>query len=365
MEEKDKNENELIALIKSVWDGRKLIIIITSIVTVVGIIAAVEAEKEYSASTTMVPHVGQGRSLNSNSLRGLAFLAGFNLNTGSGQNEISPALYPDIVRSVPFQLELAEMMIYSPDLGKEMKLKDYLTVRKPGVSISRKIKQYTIGLPKTIARGFSKPKPEEEQLRIAPEADTLRRLTSSQFGMLISLRTRIQMSTDPVSGTIQLSVTMGEAIPATQVAVKTQQLLQETITKFKTKRALEQLEFTEQLYLEKKALYEQAQEKLADFTDRNRIISTASARNEETRIRSEYDLAFQVFSELAKQYESKKIEAQESAPSFSVIHPVITPNIRSAPNRIQMVIVGGFLGVFIGLLALFARNGYRFLKARL
>ena len=47
---------DLIALIQKVWKSRKSIALFTLIFLVIGILAALFASKEYTASTLMIPH---------------------------------------------------------------------------------------------------------------------------------------------------------------------------------------------------------------------------------------------------------------------------------------------------------------------
>ena len=91
MEQTDNNYNmynmppeeeegiDIIALLKSLWEGRKTIIICTGVFVVLGLVAALTMKRTYSVTTVMVPQVSSGGG--SSSLSSLASLAGINLSS--------------------------------------------------------------------------------------------------------------------------------------------------------------------------------------------------------------------------------------------------------------------------------------------
>ena len=74
---------------------------------IIGLIVAIFSQKEYTASSTMVPQLSKSQS-KLGGLSSLAAMAGFNLDMNMETSELSPYVYPQIVQSVPFQLELME-----------------------------------------------------------------------------------------------------------------------------------------------------------------------------------------------------------------------------------------------------------------
>ena len=78
-------------------------------------------------------------------------------------------------------------------------------------------------------------------------------------------------------------------------------------------------------------------------------------RTHEEQLQNEYQLAFEVYSELAKQLEQSMIKVKEDTPLFSVIEEVIVPIEKSKPNRKLILIVWIFLGVILGIGIVFSR----------
>lgn len=78
-------------------------------------------------------------------------------------------------------------------------------------------------------------------------------------------------------------------------------------------------------------------------------MSTAIAKTEEERLQSEYQIAFSVYNELAKQLETAKIQVKEETPVLTVIEPITIPNEKSEPKRSMIVFIWTFLGGIVGV----------------
>lgn len=128
-----------------------------------------------------------------------------------------------------------------------------------------------------------------------------------------------------------------------------QDLLQEQVIAYKISNAQEQLKFTEERFEEKKKEFEEIQSRLANFRDRNQNIASAAVLNQQQRLEAEYNFAFSIFTELAKQLEQARIQVAKDTPVFSVIQPVTVPVEKSAPKRplilVIFIILGGIMAI--------------------
>ena len=64
---------------------------------------------------------------------------------------------------------------------------------------------------------------------------------------------------------------------------------------------------------------------------------------------SEYQLAFSVYSELAKQVETQKIQVKENSPVFAVLQDAVVPLEKSSTSKIMTLAIWSFLGLFVGV----------------
>ena len=357
------DEIDLIALVKTLWNGRKLIIKTVLVFMLFGLTIAIFSDKEYTASSTMVPQLSSSKS-KMGGLSSLAAMAGFNLNMNMESNELSPYIYPQIVQSVPFQLELMEAPFNFEGIDHPISIYEYyINYAKPNV-ISL-ISKYTIGLPFVIINALKPDKPEvtpaiaSDSLLYSPIA-----LTESQELIRKMLSKRVTLETNDKDGYVLLNAIAYDPKLAAQVAHKAQTLLQKYITEFKIKKATAQLNFINERYAEKKKEFQKAQSNLAIFVDRNKNVTSAVARTEQDRLQNEYRLAFEVYSQLAQQLEQAQIQVKEDTPVFSIVKPVTVPLERSKPNRPMILIIWTFLGGIIGVGWIFAKHFLSTIKSR-
>ena len=344
-----EDETNLIALVKTLWEGRRTIIKTLIIFTVLGLFIAILSKKEYEAYTVMVPQI-ENPSSNLGGLSSLASLAGFDMNMNAGTEAISPILYPEIISSVSFQLEIMNAEYTFDELEEPTSLLDYYSnIYKPGVFGT--LKKFTIGLPGLIKSAKQRAQPEKESdsksdiIRLTLEQDEVRKIIGKNISLVLNDN----------NGQLTLAARFHQAYLSAQVAQKCKELLQEYVTQFKIEKAAAQLEFIRERYEENKKEFEEAQSKLAAFRDANKNITSEIMRTHEEQLQNEYQLAFEVYSELAKQLEQSMIKVKEDTPLFSVIEEVIVPIEKSKPNRKLILIVWIFLGVILGIGIVFSR----------
>jgi uncharacterized protein involved in exopolysaccharide biosynthesis len=158
----------------------------------------------------------------------------------------------------------------------------------------------------------------------------------------------VVVKVDEKNGYIALSASMPRPVMAAQVAAQAKRLLEKYITRFKLQKAQSNLNFIEARYEEVKADFEETRRALAAFRDANHSITSAVAAMRESSLENEYDLAFAIYSELARQREQARISVKEDTPVFTVIEPVTVPMHRSAPKRKIILAVSLVLGLAAG-----------------
>ena len=352
------DEIDLLALAKTLWDGRKTILIYALIAGLLGVFIALVSPKEYSSSTTMVPQTAQtGSKLGG--LSSLAAMAGFNLDMASGREDLSPMVYPQILNSGPFQLELMNTPFSFSDVDHPVSLYEYyIEIAKPGVLSL--VGKYTLGLPGVIIQAI---KGENVEKTISVEKGPFS-FTEKQEGVSKMLKAKVMMSIDAKQGILTLQASFHEALLSAQVADQARELLQKYITHFKTKKSSEQLSFIEERYQEKKQEFEKAQNRLARFRDQNRNMSTSVARTEEERLYSESSIAMNVYNELSKQLEQAKIQVKEETPVFSVLEPAVIPHEKAKPKKAMIVFIWLFLGGIAGVGTVFGKEFFSGIKQK-
>jgi len=352
------DEIDLIALAKTIWESRKFIIKMVIVFMIMGVAVAFLTPKQYTSSTTMVPQLSNSSS-KLGGLSSLAAMAGFSLNTNTTSTDLSPYIYPQIVQSVPFQLELMNNTFHFSNVEQPVTLYEYYTeYYKPGIFAS--IKKYTFGLPGVIIKAI-KGAPKETTVLVSD--DKAIRLTKDQDQIRQIIANNVTLETNDKDGYVTLRSTFGEAPLSAEIAQKAQELLQQYITEFKIEKAGAQLEFIQGRYEEKKTEFEKAQAALASFRDRNKNVTSALARTQEERLQSDYQLAFDVYSQLAQQLEQAQIKVKEDTPVFSIIKPVVVP-IEDNNSGFMTLLIWTFLGGIIAIAWVFGKQFLSTVKER-
>lgn len=132
-------------------------------------------------------------------------MAGINLGTSSGEDALSPELYPDIVSSTPFLIELFDVKVKDQKAKVDTTLYAYLKEeqRSPWwsaiFSAPFKVLGWTLSL--------FKDEPEEGDAKLDPF-----RLTRDESAIADALSKRISVSVDKKTGVTTLSVTMQDPL---------------------------------------------------------------------------------------------------------------------------------------------------------
>lgn len=351
-----KDQTHTLLLVKTLWNGRKTLWISLFIGAVMGIFVAIFSTNEYTATTVMVPQMGnKGQS----QLGGLAALAGLDITGMNQTNELSPILYPKIVNSIPFKLELMYTPIKFSKFENSISLFEYYTKFKK-LSVLEVLKKYTIGLPSLIIEVF-KTKPEKIKLPKGSNNQPIL-LSKDQYTVSNILDDVISLEVDKKDGFLILIVKMPEALAAAQVAKKSQQLLQRDITNFKVEKAKADLDFIQERYNEIKAQAEGYQIDIAQKTDQYKNLTSNLPQVQTTRILTKYGITSSIFQELAKQLEQAKIQVKKDTPTFTIIEPVSVPNEKSKPNRALILITCFFLGAIAGVSIIFGKQYFEVIK---
>jgi len=339
-------EIDLTVLAKRLWNGRKSILGFLLVFTIIGIFIGLFSPIEYTSKTVMVPQI-QSKSTGLGGLGSLAAMAGFNLDAlQSGSSELSPLVYPQIIQSFPFQRAIIHSSYNWNGLPKPVSLMFYYDsiykINPFGI-----IKKYTIGLPQVLFK-YLKHEPVEKNC-LSLDTKSVMTISKEERDLRILLNEWLTVTVNSKEGYITLTAIGPEPLVCAQIALKAQQLLQKQVAEFKIDKAKQNFIFVQSLFEEKEKQFYDSQLRLANFRDQNHNLESAKAKTEEEKLQSEYQLAFSVYSEVAKQLENAKIKIKEDTPIFSIIEPVSIPNEKSKPKKVVIMVIWFFIGGILGV----------------
>ena len=336
----DEDSIDIIALLKTLWIGKKLILKTTILFFVIGCIVALLSPVVYTSQTTFVPQVSDDQMPSpKGSLGSLASLAGINLNEVSTTSDsyLSPLLYSKLADSEEFSLNIVNEEIVNLN-GDKLTVKEYLILNKSffNFNIIGFIKKYTIGL--FTNNGTKENNEAFKGFNFLSEED---------FDIIESFKEKFIIDLNEKEGYIKVLASDESAFISTQLVQVITQNLQLKIIELRTNKIKERLEFSGEQYELKQGEFDLLQKKLADFKDSNKNISTARFMSELQKLESEYQLQQNILMTLASEYNNNKIKLNKDTPIFSVIDEVSVPNERSKPKRSLIALIFMFLGILL------------------
>ncbi|MDE7475036.1 MAG: chain-length determining protein [Duncaniella sp.] len=338
----DEEEIDLLEIAAKLWKSRRTIFIYSGIAAVIGLIVAFSIPKEYTTTIKIAPELN-GASSGSGKLSSLASMAGINLGSAnSGADAVMPQLYPDVLSSTPFLVGLFDVPVTDSKTHQTYTLYSYIEDETSGTWWG-----YLFSLPfKAIGGVMSLIRGDEEEGDGDGKLNPFR-LTKDQEDVKKALAERIVCSYDQETGVNTISVTMQNPLVSALLADTVAAHLQEFITDYRTSKARQDLAYAEQLNEEARKDYYDAQQRLADYLDRNQNLSFHSGQVTRDRLTNESNLAFSLFNQTSQQLQMAKAKVQETTPVYATVEPATVPIKPSKPSKPMILIGFIFLGAVI------------------
>lgn len=358
--EEEESSIDIMAIVKRLWSKRKYILIVTGCFMVLGLFMAILSKPIYTSSCTFVPQMGSKKSSSLSSLAALAGVSTLDLENGAS---LSPLVYPQLMENADLQRELLYTKLHFEDWDEPVSLFDYyMNPDYQKFSLGGVIFTYTYGWPLVLLGELLPQKPEEDiSGEVAPTDGKVSRISAfskDEYDCLKILSEQISVSVDKKEGYLSLSCKMGEKLAAAELCETVFNLLEKYITAFKVEKAKQNLEYMQGRYEEVRRDYEQKQMALAEFNDANRGVLSATAQTRRDQLLADYNLAYTLFSDMARQYTQAEMQVKEDQPVLSVVKSIVVAN-RKSNSRAKTLIIWTFLG---GVLAVGSVIGLDFLK---
>ena len=331
-QEEEELEIDLMEYARKLWAARKLLLKVAGIAVIVGVVIALTTPKQYTVSVTLAPEMGKSGGSSLSGIASMLGVGGFNM--GNDADALNVTLYPDIVSSTPFILDLMDTPVSTldeeePDTTLVGYLKEYTSSSLMGTVMS---------LPfKAISGVISLFKSDEE----AGTSNGINpfQLTLEQSQIVAGLKQMIVASVDKKTGVTTVSVTMQDPLVAAMLTDTVIVKLKEHITKYRVSKAEDDCKYWEQLNDQRRDEYHSKQKLYANYVDANKNVILQSVRIEQERLQNEMNLAYQVYSNVATQLQMAKAKVQEAKPVFAVVEPASVPLRPSGTSR-KMILVG-------------------------
>lgn len=344
-------EIDVYDLLKTINNRRTILVNTLLIFLALGLIVAILSNEEYTTNVKLLPESQSELPLGR--LGSLATQFGFSVAPQASGDILAANLYPDIIKSNAFIVELMDYEVTLANNSQKLPLKVYIddyqnkSYLKQLITIAVTLKNWVTDESENELSNIDKAFSDQDKI------NRLIEMSKEDWEILRDIKDRITTILDNETGIVSVSVKMQDPLVAADIADEIVQMLSDYIIDNRTKKARRDAEFVEERFKEAKIQFEQAQRELAEFNDANRGQLTALAKTEEQLLQSRYNLKFNLYNSMAERLEEARIKLQEDTPVINIMEPAAVPDKKSEPNRILILIMFSGFGVFIGVLLIY------------
>lgn len=327
MEEKD-NQIYVIEVIKRIAQHWKLFIIVSIITFALACAIILPVPRYYVSSVELAPEMNGNMSSGGGGLADLASSVGINLNNGQNIDAIYPDLYPELMQSNDFLINLAGCRVKTNDGKVDTTYYDYLRAFQKKNPLLAPIA--------AIKKSFTKK--EQPQYRSVKKLNIFN-LSKDESCVLGKMRDNISCSIDKKTGLINISVKDQDPLVCANISDSAMAQLQDFIIRYRTSKAKNDVKYYSKLTSQAKAEYEKARRLYGYYADANTDVTLQSIKSKEEDLENDMQLKYNAYSAMLTQLQSARAKLQERVPSFTVVKSASVPIKPAGPKRMIFVLI--------------------------
>ena len=344
MEEQKKKMINMVEFIKILYADRKKVCIYSLTAGVIGVLLAFGTPKIYQSTVVLAPEEsGNGFS---GSISSLASMVGMNMKIGKTGDALYPEIYPDLMVSTDFIVGLFPITVTKDKTGEQYTYQDYLQNHQ-----KLAVGEYPMAL---IFSLIDKLKSDDEP-GPGHQVDPFR-LTKKEDEVAKAITHNINCSVDKKTNVITIVVEDQDPLIAATVADSVQLHLQRAITEYRTKKARNDLEYMNQLFVEARKQYDKARQTYAAYADANQEVVLQSYRMKEEDLENDMQLKYNIYQQVVGQLQLAQAKLQERTPAFTIVQRASVPIKHSSRSKLMTLIIWMFLGFMVRGAMLLWRN---------
>ena len=329
--------------LRVVWRKRAIYIKYISISVVLALIVAFSIPKTYSSSVILAPE-SQSSDMASG-LQNVASFAGISMS-GFGEDAYSIDLYPSIVSSLDFTLDLGRVKVYSADLGFQTTYAKYLQEHYKQAWWMYPVSWFNSFVSMIV--GSDVPVPTEGDSLPSP-----RFMTKADYAVSNKIQGNVRCAVEQITGVISVTVLDNDPVIAAIVADSVVARLNRFIMDYRTRKARKEYEYAAQLCDSARKSYIEVQNRFVDFASTHNQIYSAAHRAEMDFLENEVALAYQSYSSMVAQMQMAQAKVLESTPVYTIVESAYVPLYADSPKKLLVLIAFVMFACIIATLKVF------------
>lgn len=329
-------EFSLKELIQHFKQNQRWFYINSTIAIILGVIIAFSIPKVYTSTVRLVSEAPKEGALGG-SVGSLASLAGLNLS--NSEDAIGPSLYPDVVASNKFLIDL----LYTPvttNEGKQYRtFMAYAQAEERDTWWSAAIKFFLKGI-KSLFTKKTTHSPSDRQ-RFNPAF-----LTPEQESLVKGMKGTVECSVNDDSGVISLKSYAQDPLVAKIMVEAARRYLQDFITEYRTSKVRNNLAYYTSLEKQLHKKYLTLQKRYVDYADSHLSPSLVAYSSKITDLENEMQAAYTAYSQMKQQVVIAEGKVQERTPVFTTVEDAYVANRATSPRKILLLLSFLLIGFF-------------------
>lgn len=328
---------DLRVVVRNLWRRKWLFVKVWIVTFVLACAYILPQPRTYNTSLTLAPEMG-GQSAGG-TLSSLASSFGFDLGSVQSEDAFYPELYPDVMATNEFLVNLLNVRVKSMDGAIDTTYLNYMTKHQ---------QQNPLGYPfrwckRQILSLFGEaPNPIAQNKPLDP-----RRLSKEEDALIDKLRDNITCDVDVKTSVITISVVDQDPLICVTMADSARVRLQDFITTYRTSKARNDMDYYKQLADSARKEYEAASHAYSDYCDRHQNAFLQAYVTERDELENVMSTKLSTYNAMQAQYQAAKAKVQERTPAFTILQSASVPVKATSPKRMIFVAAMLFLA-FIG-----------------
>ncbi len=262
---------------------------------------------------------------------------------------ISPKLYPDLMTSNDFIVSMFSVEITTMDGELTTTYYNYLLKHNDEVWYMK-----LVGM---VMKAFKSDGPKvsvsETQGKTFSPAFLL---SKEQHDVSQIICNKIYCDYDKKTGVVSVTVKDLDPLVCALIADTVSNRLQDFILDYRTKKARNDLEYTQRIYDQTKADYEESNERYVAAVDANWDIVNETAKARLEALSNDKTLKYQTFSAITQKLEGAKAKLQEATPVITVLQGPSVPQKPAGPKRMFITLALIFVACLACTAYIIAQN---------
>lgn len=318
---------------------------------ILGCLLTLAAPRKFVCVSKLAPELSNTAT---SRLSSVASMIGFSSSVLGTTDAVYPMVYPDLVKSPEFIVDLFDMPVDFVDKKDSVHttLYDYMENYYGKTPVGD-----ILFAPMTLlGKAMEKLKKEEEE--DASDSTAVYDpfcMTRKQGRIYKILCASINAEIDKKTLVVTVKTTLDNRFICADLSRKVNENIKEYVTRYRTEKSIHDRDYYQKIYEQSKADYLTAQNRYSNYVDSHQGIVLHRIQAEGDRLMKEANLQYQLYSANAQQLQSAEAKVQLETPVFAEI---ITPTVpfRSASSRKKKALGFAFAAMIIGSFVVLIRN---------